>query len=266
MIISPAKLELELPSGVFTARAEFKISNPSDTALLVELGLEDFPPEFAAGPDFSLQPYASFPERTIEVPPQTSRTAAVLINRPESRELVGSVHGLVVFRQTGEDLSSATKVVNQIGAPLFVRFAGVAQPRGQLVDFRPVGGRWFNFSDPLAFAVAFRNEGNTYLNPAGKICLDNFCQIIDPWFVLPGTERWREVVLSPADRGLGRQRVTVALARGYGETTDYATTTVIITPPFAPIFILALLIALFVILGVLKLKPWRWWKKLSAGR
>ena len=125
-----------------------------------------------------------------------------------------------------EEKKSGTHTVGRAGALFFVRINGEASPKGQLKRFR--------FHNK-AFELLFQNDGDIHLNPYGVIEIRNMFNTtvatipIDPWFVMPGFSRLREIVLSHTRWG-GRYTATVLMNRGYANQIDTDTLSFWIMP------------------------------------
>ncbi len=274
MRVLPAKLELEVETGDKPS-ASILLVNDGASSVAVDLRLGDFPSELGAASAFSLDPYLSFPERQFELRPGEARAVPINFDLPEPVEaLVGSLHGVILFRFSGTETGDyGAKFINQIGVPVFVRLVGQAKPEGRLLDFQLPSGRWLSAADPLVFSVSFENLGNTYLNPSGKICLTDYpasdptteslpCVAIEPWFVLPGTERTRDVEWNHSmTLSWGHYRATLTLAPGYGNSQEASELEFWILPSMAAFTPQLIFIVGFLVLIVIKFKQWRTRKK-----
>ncbi|MFA6415995.1 MAG: hypothetical protein WCW56_00730 [Candidatus Paceibacterota bacterium] len=132
-----------------------------------------------------------------------------------------SVAGLVnlgpVSVKTG--LANA-QIKTSAGILLLVRVSGPAIEKGQLEKFGLIGSQLVGVGQPIKLQVAYKNDGNVYLNPYGFVTVKNFfgqkiaTQNLDPWFVLPQSIRLREVGL-PARYWPGLYRSELNLNLGF---------------------------------------------------
>lgn len=225
--LRPSKVELTLFPGE-QARRELLITN--QTALTVQVGVSV--EDFVAGQDpsepirlleaetnpYSLRPFLTPLSRSLTLTPGESVSVPVLISLPAVAS-PGGLYGAVIlsFDPVGSPIGSPTSARSRLGALFFVRVAGEVKEEGKLVGFGQLSRR--------AFHLDYANTGNVYLNPYGQLTIINrltgqiISKLIDPWFVLPGSVRLREINLDQ-DLSLGWYQVKLALNRGYGNIID----------------------------------------------
>ncbi|MFA6919194.1 MAG: hypothetical protein WC244_03765, partial [Patescibacteria group bacterium] len=161
-------------------------------------------------------------------------TIPVQIDIPQDAQ-PGGLYGSVIITTVPDfgndqlDNNSAQgnlNIISRLASLYFVRVNGDVNESGNLREFstdKSVYG-----SSPINFKTLYENNGSIYLNPYGKIKVDNFMGTtineinIAPYFVMPGSVRLKEFKLQ---RGfmLGRYKATVVLNRGYGNVIDEKT-------------------------------------------
>ncbi|OGY77125.1 MAG: hypothetical protein A2295_03490 [Candidatus Jacksonbacteria bacterium RIFOXYB2_FULL_44_15] len=128
------------------------------------------------------------------------------------------------------------KLVTRVGSLFFVRVKGEVVEDGVLESITMASpGKTVYESGPVRFRLAYRNRGSVYLTPYGKIEITNLLgkkigeAIVDPWFVMPGSLRSREV---DWDRAMlfGRYRAKASINRGYGDVIDQKVTVFWVIP------------------------------------
>ena len=161
-------------------------------------------------------------------------TLPVQINIPNDAQ-PGGLYGSVIiatvpdFGNGQEDSNSAQgslNIISRLASLYFVRVNGAVNENGTLREFstdKSVYG-----SSPINFKTLFENDGSIYVNPYGKITVNNMMGTtineinIAPYFVMPGSVRLKEFKLQ---RGfmLGRYKATLTLNRGYANVIDEKT-------------------------------------------
>lgn len=158
-------------------------------------------------------------------------TIPVQLNIPQDAQ-PGGLYGSVIittepdFADSELDSNSAKgslNIISRLASLYFVRVNGAVNESGSLREFST--NKTIYGSSPINFKLLYENSGSIYLNPYGKIKIDNLVGTtineinIAPYFVMPGSVRLKEFKLQ---RGfmLGRYKATLSLNRGYGNVID----------------------------------------------
>lgn len=252
LVLTPAKTELTLAPGASGERL-LTLQNYSDQDLFVTISTEDFLTDNA----YSLRHYLTYPREPLLLTARGSLQIPISINLPADLP-PGGYYAAVFAAATlaADDLPSAvakTRVVTRLGMLFFVTVPGAVTREGDLKDFGLIGSHFRTHATDLRFHLLYENRGNIYLNPYGKLELtypsgEIFSQVLDPWFVLPQSERLREIILLTAAPPLtpGRYQAKLILNRGY----DNLLTEAQIDFWFLPLWLSGLLILIAVILIV----------------
>ncbi|MFA5737114.1 MAG: hypothetical protein WCX70_00275 [Candidatus Paceibacterota bacterium] len=124
---------------------------------------------------------------------------------------------------SGKDIGASVSAA--LGSSIFVRIKGPIKEAGRLVSFGIIGGRQVKIRTPLWWHFSFKNSGDIYLNPYGKILLTNKIigtkQLVDvpPSSVLPGQTRLFEIKLNDLSFP-GLYSAVLLLNRGYNNEID----------------------------------------------
>ena len=237
--LTPSKIELIGNPGE-SLRREFTITSQSNEDLNISLRFEDLTEGDA--PNYPLTPYLVTPERNFSLPAQGRVTVPIIVTLPEDIS-PGGFYGAVAFaitRARGE--VDVARVVTRLTPLIFLRVNGEVSEVGSLLDFK--------FLDQT-FYLTYENLGNIYLNPYGVIELANKFtgkkteRQVDPWFVLPGATRIREIRLE-GSLPTGWYEAKVKLNRGYQDIIDENSINFIILTPK----VLGLIILFFIILMI----------------
>lgn len=263
--VSPAKIELSLGPGesitqnilikndlgksarFFVDVEDFVGSKSTDSA--VELLEEGNSP-------YSLKRYITTGTQDFILRSGESRSLLVSISLPSDVPPGGRYAAVLVSTETVGTGPITPTVRTRIGSLFFVKIDGPVKESGNLTNFGLLGGS-FKIAKPGRFFVGYENDGNVYLSPYGIIEIKNIFnqkvgeQIIDPWFVMPGSERVRDMeqVNLP---GWGIYKAELSLNRGYKDIIDkdnYYFVSIGL-----PASVLILLIFLLVVWGIIKLR------------
>ncbi|MEK7610147.1 MAG: hypothetical protein AAB468_00105 [Patescibacteria group bacterium] len=229
LAISPAKIEVEVAPGAQTTVPIFLL-NPSAEPVTVRVSAEDVVGGTSAAADgevikllatdgspYSLKSYLSFSTREVSLAPGEQVALPVTVSLPAGAP-AGGLYGAVLFSFGAPTGGAPAQVVNRLASLFFVRTGVATAPNSELIGFKLIT------REPLAFALTVENSGNIYLNPYGLITITNrltgrerFVKL-DPWFVLPGATRFREV--TGLELPLGFYHATAEVNRGYEDIID----------------------------------------------
>jgi hypothetical protein len=212
---------------------------------------------------YSMRDYISVPAWSFELDHNSRAQIPVTVSVPPDAEpggLYGSVlvNTVAVESNTGEEEGTVPQsaIVARIGTLFFLTIPGATERSGQLLNFGTVPPQTFFSSGPISFGILFENTGSIHLAPYAEVTVKNFLgeevgrTSIEPWFVLPQSQRLREFVW---DRELliGRYTATLALNRSYDDVIDEATYAFWVLPwrillaAFGVLFVVIFLIRLF---------------------
>ena len=261
--LSPAQKEISLSPGeeVFVP---LTIINHLGKTAVFNITIEDIGPaprpeeviEIVDGQDgpYSLKNFISFTDRNVTLLDGEEKTISFSISLPKNVP-PGSLHGGIFVNST-DTKSGNVKTISRIGSLLFIKVKGDIKESGSLKDFFIIKTPFWSRPGLIHFQMSFVNDGNSYLNPYGVIEITNLFgrtvkQIpINPWFVLPQSERLRDVETKLS--GLGLYTATVSLNRGYGDVVDSKTLRFWSTP--WPIIVIIFLILISLIVFIIRLK------------
>ncbi len=243
--LSPSKIELTANPGQHLRR-EFTITSQSPEDLRISLRFENLTEGDA--PKYPLTPYLSTAERAFILPAEGRVTVPIIINLPNDIP-PGGFYGTALFSITSPTEATTggkARVVTQLAPLIFLRVKGEVVESGSLIDVK--------FID-RTFYLTYENTGNIYLNPYGTITVRNKLTKtesatlqVDPWFVLPGAMRIREVNL-PESLSTGWYEANVKLNNGYAESVSEKTINFfVITPKILALIILIIVGLLLLVL------------------
>lgn len=240
--LSPSKIEITADPNQ-SLRREFTIKSYTTEDLNVSLRFENLVEGDAS--KYPLTPYLSASKRNFTLPAQGQVIVPIIINLPADIP-PGGFYGTALFSITqinDEEETGEARVVTRLAPLLFLRVNGEVKESGSLLDAK--------FIDQT-FYLTYENTGNIYLNPYGVIEVKNklskkqFTLQVDPWFVLPGATRIREIEL-PESLGAGWYEAKIKLHRGYGEITDTREVNFFVVTP-TTLWLAGLILLLLIIL------------------
>jgi hypothetical protein len=231
--ITPGKEEISLAPGG-TVIKNLTIVNNLGRVANFTLGLEDIAASDQAGEvikfldikasPYSFKKYLNLPLTNFTLKSGESKIIPIAVETTANTPPGGYFGALTV--SAAPEGKTATKVTARVASLWFIRVTGPVKESGRLLDFGPLGSKWFLGSKELRFQFSFQNDGNTYLNPYGGIELKprlawGFTRsiIVPPNFILPGSTRLQEIT-APAGTFCGWYKTTLKLNRGYGNLVD----------------------------------------------
>lgn len=261
--IQPAKIEVSAMPGETITR-EVRVGNTTGMPIVVSVAFED-----GALPDdprdamqllgeaegkFPIAALLSTPESEYVVEAGSERPILFTIRVPRDAE-PGGRYGSVIFTARPEQETGSTANVaieTRLASLVFLRIEGETTEAGELGSFGVVGDKRVVRSPsedaPLGLYLTFSNSGTVHLNPYGDIAITPMFgeptrYVLDPWAVLPGSTRTREVPLI-APLGPGSHRLTLSLNRGYGDIIDTAEIQIWVLPTTTQFALGALIFAI----------------------
>jgi len=243
--LSPAKQEITMSPGEQRS-VTVLIENRGTTAITFSVDVEDvgagldsktavIPLGQRVPGESSLAAYTLLLNTSLTLAPGAQQTVEAQIALPQNVTPGGHYGALMFATAPRATTTAAARIVTRLGALLFVRVAGDIKEEGTLARFAPRSGKLFSSSTKLPLVLEYKNTGNVHLNPYGVVTLTPWWGknvrtfAVDPWYILPGGTRSRDVLLSHI-RIPGRYLVTLELNRGYKNSVDVRTISVWIFP------------------------------------
>lgn len=271
VVVRPAKVETSLlPGG--EKQIVINVSNGTPEPLHVEATFEDVAPrtqqsavddpvKLLEGGDgaYSLKNFLALPTASFDILTGKEVEVPVTIRIPKGTE-PGGHYGSVVFRfspltQAGGGGANVA-LESRIAALLYVRIEGEVKEEGKLVAFGLFNNAKTTMSPsldtPLRIQVAYENTGAVHLNPYGQITLSGMFNtspplIIDPWAVLPGATRMREIdMIEPLTPGY--YTLHIEQNRGYQNIVDEAAVHFWVLPSATQTFVGLIVLLMLVLL------------------
>lgn len=243
-IVSPVKEELTMKPGE-TKELTVRLSNGTPYPLTVSGSYEDIASAAQQSPGDnpvkllgeesskdSLRSLVSYPKASFDLLSGKEIEVPVRVTLPRDVS-PGGRYGSVIWtfrvgNTAGNVAPANVALESRIASLFFVRIEGEVKEEGQMVSFGVFNDAKTipqpSSTTPLRFETSFENTGNVYLNPYGRITVtpllgDPKVLLIDPWAVLPGATRMREVDLFDHLR-IGYYHARIELNRGYGNVVD----------------------------------------------
>lgn len=252
-IMRPAKAELTLLSGQ-SQTIILTLQNGTPSPLLIDVSFEDIaastqlssvddPIKLLGGDKgaYSLKGILTTAKQHFDLLSNNEFQVPVTITVPKDA-LPGGRYGSVVFsfapNQKGGASPTTVALKSRLAATIYLRIGGSVKEEGRVVAFglfndakavpSPTSDR------PLRFQVSFENKGDVHLDPYGQLSVKGIfggehVVTVDPWAVLPGATRMREIdvfdELSP-----GYYTARLDLNRGYKDILDTKEVTFYILP------------------------------------
>ncbi len=181
-----------------------------------------------------------------------SKTIEVSITADKNEEPGSRAIG--IFISPEKDGQSEIRARSQIGVLAIIRVEGQAIESGSFVDLEIFDDKKVRLGGDVDLKISFANTGNVHLNPYGVLVVKNifgkevFAQKIDPWYVMPKSERFR-ILNTNTNNFFGRYTATVSLNRGYGDLIETKTISFYTFPFWFPIILVFVLLAVIFWLG-----------------
>ena len=241
-VLGPGKVELEINPGE-SKTINLLLSNRIGKEHRFNLSVEDATgsqnPEKTVdllgsqrGP-YTLREYISIPDYQLTLEHNQRARIPVTISVPPDAEPGGRygsvlVDTVAVEREADRDgqVQPQSPVVARIGTLFFITIPGDIERSGSLADFTTVPKQGWYAEPPITFGITFVNDGSVHLAPYGYLSITNLFgqevgyQELDPWFVLPNAERFREVIWNGGGFHIGRYTAHLTVHRGYDDMTD----------------------------------------------
>jgi len=254
-VVGPAKSELSLNPGE-TKTIELRIQNRMGRTQSFVISFENFVASneldqavVLAGAEMdtqtSLAQYIRVEKNNFTLEQGDELLLPVTISIPEQVAPGGKFGAVVVSAVslsensgTEERAYSGASVVSRIASLMFVRVNGDIVTSGTLVDFSTRNNQAVFWSGDIPVRMLFENTGTVHINPYGIISVKDIFgdrvgeAQIDPWFVLPGSVRTRDVSLRKEGL-LGRYTATLEINPGYGSTTQMKEVAFYVVSPIA---------------------------------
>ena len=212
---------------------------------------------------YSLKDYIKMPAMSFELGQNERARVPVTISIPKDAEpggLYGSVlvNTVAIEAVPGDSGGTAPQsaIVARIGTLFFITIPGDTNRDGSLLRFSTVPEKKFYQHGPMTFGIFTENRGSIHLAPYGEIRIYNMLDEevgaveLEPWFVLPQSERLREVTWN-REFLFGRYVAKVSINRGYdniideGEYTFWVLPWKIVLAVFSGLFVIIFLMRAF---------------------
>lgn len=235
-IVGPAKIEETISQG--TSKTIFvEVENRTGRTENYTISFEDFVSGKNSNEvvtllgntesETSLKNFLSVSSQSFRLGHGDRVRVPVLVSIPASEIAGGKFGSVVVTAQTAvaNDNQSGAVVLGRIATLVFITVPGEVKTNGYIKSFQIAKEKKVFFGTPAMFQIAFENSGTVHLNPYGGMQVKNMfgrvvqVRAIDPWFVLPGSVRTREVEVSTAGM-FGWYTATVELNHGYSDVVS----------------------------------------------
>lgn len=240
--LTPFLLDLEVAKGG-TISSEIKLTNHSDSSIIVTISVRDFlpgndgQPEFVPDvqindPSFSLAQWVQIKhDKQINIKPEETIAVPFNLNPPANAE-DGTHYGAILFSYVGRGaVGNASEVQQTIGSIILVKY-GVGKEVGK-TELKADHSYIFNPGKVL-LQNKFTNTGNVHTQPKGEVYVKNiFGKIVGTTFVnrdsanvLPNTSRTFLSTWYPSSFAFGRYTLESVLI--YGNTRLEARSSVVV--------------------------------------
>jgi hypothetical protein len=263
-VVGPGKMDLTIKPGE-SQTVEMIVSNRTGETKQFKLTVEDTKGSSDAaisivllgsdrGP-YSLRDYISVPHTSFVLEHNQRARIPVTITIPSDAE-PGGLYGSLLTETVAIDAKAGntggtipqSAIIARIGTLFFVTIPGDVEKSGSLKNFGTVPEQMFFQNGPINFGLLYENTGSIHLAPYGELRVVNLFNEeigytdIEPWFVLPGSLRLRELSWS-RDLLFGRYTATVSINRGYDDLVDEMSYTFWVLPwkPLTGAFLLLFL-------------------------
>jgi len=244
MIIGPGKTELLLAPGD-TYNMNVSAANATGMTKVIDFTTEDMgasndpntPLQFLGtqtGP-YSLKDFVKPEADTLTLLAGQRVTMPITISIPKDAA-PGGLYGAIMVAannlpssqtlQPGQ-AGAQVNIITRVAVLLFIRVKGDVTESSYLKDFTT--DKNFYEQGPVSFQVTSENTGNVYLSPYGSIQVKDIfgrtidSRDIDPWFVLPKSDRTRDISWN-SNFLFGKYSAVLSLHRGYMNIKDVVDT------------------------------------------
>jgi len=266
-VLSQSKTEVRLNPGEQATRP-ITVTNLFGSDVTFTVSVEDFigstsspdqEVDFlgAAKSPYSLKDYLKPEVTTFTLQHGQRITFPVLIPIPlDARP--GDLYGAVIVSAAGTAGApgpTQVKVISRLASLFFVRVNGEVKESGGLVDFTSDGKLYL--SGPVGLDFIFKNTGNVYLNPYGRLKVydtigrEVYSKNILPYFVLPGAVREQKEMFNRPGL-VGFYKATLTLNRGYGNYLDQKSLYFLVLPVYS--LVLGLVVIILIIWLIWRVK------------
>lgn len=239
-VIGPGKNELQLNPGERATKI-LTVTNRYGKEMEFKIGVEDFSgsnnptePLVLLGQEkgpYSLKDFLHPEVLEFKLQHGDRISIPVVIDIPKDAQ-PGGLYGSVIVStkpvvSSGipEELSAKGNVtiISRLASLYFIRVNGLVNESGRVSSFST--DKKYYTQPNLLFKSLFENSGSIYLNPYGLISIENIIGArvdelkIDPYFVMPGSVRQKEITLNRSVM-FGRYKATLQLNRGYNNLVD----------------------------------------------
>ncbi|HDQ16584.1 MAG TPA: hypothetical protein ENN31_00465 [Candidatus Vogelbacteria bacterium] len=265
LTIKPAKTEVSLLADEdFSGLVRLINNQPIDLFVEVKVedlsiwdGLQEIYP-LSLVDNYSPQDFIKPAYNSFYIKAQEEFVLPVDISLPDFLP-AGSYYGVLMFSVTSANQpSSQAKVITRLGSVFLIRLEGNnIKEEGRIINLSLYDSKKITTELPQYFEVVFKNTGNVHLNPAGRIEIFRFGQLIGEVPVgifpaYPGLDNrikvlWSSPLQSDFSK-IGFYQANLRMYLGYGNEYQEFKTFFIVMPK--TILIPILIILSFIFLGL----------------
>jgi hypothetical protein len=244
-VIGPGRFELVLAPGE-SRTVELLVSNRMGDGRIFSFTTEDMEADSTkndgsvnllgerTGP-YTIKDFISVPYPEFYLEHGERARVPVTISLPADAEpggFYGSLLTSIISNPNDvEDTSGATPssvIISRIATLFFVTTPGGIVRDSELIDFRTLNKQSFFTKGPVTFMIESENYGTVHVAASGVLTVKNMLGDdvgsveLEPWFILPGAVRTRQVDWN-REFLFGRYEATVQINRGYDNIVDEKT-------------------------------------------
>ncbi len=261
-VVGPAKIESEVNAGEVKT-VNLVIDNKTGRTQSFTVHFEDFTSGATEGQvvqllgsgqsETSLKKFLSVTENQFVLEHGDRAILPVTISIPVGEKSGGKFGSVIVSAvakrnaiTTEGDANTGAVVIGNVAALLFVTVPGDVKYDGSLLSVKTKNGASLFFENSVPLRFQFQNSGNVSINPYGLVVIKNMFghevlrTVLDPWFVLPGSVRTRDL-LAEVPQGFGYYRAVVQMNRGYENIVDERVVSFVLIPKVAGVGILVVM-------------------------
>lgn len=182
LTISPLTFELAADPGDSLTN-KFKVYNPNDAAVTVNMEMEDFAPVGEEGKvtvaeadddTYSLKKWVTMEPMEFILEPKGQNFVEFTIAVPENAEpggKYGSILAVLGASQSAEDGGAAVAISQKVGALLLLTVSGDAK---EALSVKEIVVPEFSEYGPVPMGIRFENTGTVHVRPEGTVVVKNW--------------------------------------------------------------------------------------------
>lgn len=201
--VSTLTFELTANPGDVIPPNTIRVSNPTDSVMLIRMEIEDFRPEGETGqvivePEaemtYSLKRWVTIDPIEFTLEPKAEKFVSFTIEVPENAEPGGKYGSILAstIGMIGKETKGAA-IAQKVGALLLLTVSGETKESLAIKEFVTLSS-FFEYG-PVPFIIRFENTGTVHVKPKGFVTISNWRdkKVADIEFpqlnVLPGSVR-----------------------------------------------------------------------------